>query len=751
MSRVAAAVLVLGLVAAIGTLFTGAAFAQTGVNPTSTPVPPTSTPVPPTSTPVPPTSTPVPPTSTPAPPTSTPVPPTIQPTATTGGPTNTPGVPPTSTPAPPAPTATSSLPTDTPGPTFTSVPTAAATATLIPANQPTVTSSAATPPPDVSPVNTATGGQFVAIPTAPPGVDAVAIVTPAPSRPQDPTLILPAPSAGESPQVARVENLPLSSVDLPPGITAGRAIDLSFFDQAGNIQRTHDRPIELVFNLTDADLAAAGNDPSKIAVFRIDPVTGTAEPLPGTVDLVHRTIRVQTFKTSAFVLGGSQQTSQVVYRAYATNVVKNGRLVGGSSLANNAVSSLTLKNDANAIASVAALFYKDDGTKAIAGSTTYSVAAKQSLFIYVPNITTLPDGNYTAVFESNQDVKLIANTGSNFQATGPYGSASTPGTLTSQTGLQLFVPGVYKNYFGFSSLVRVQARSLTVTTRVQLNVVSTAGSTIATLTRDVAGGGSTTFDLSQFPNVPDGFIGSAVINGDRDIAANYFVTDATGVLSSGVAQLTGTSQAYIPSVYSNYFGYDSSIVIQNAGTGPVVVDVTYSNGMKGSFSIPTGNTQVLFTPNQGLQPGFFGSAVIRSSNGGTFVANVNVRNQSRGNLDTYDAVTSGTGSINIPSLYKNYASQQFVSSITLQNLGTVASDITITYDNGAVQPFKNVPAGGAVLSYQPNINELPDGYNLGAQITSANGVPIAAIVNIDANSGQLPPGDYLFAYRGFSS
>jgi hypothetical protein len=251
------------------------------------------------------------------------------------------------------------------------------------------------------------------------------------------------------------------------------------------------------------------------------------------------------------------------------------------------------------------------------------------------------------------------------------------------------------------------------------------------------------------PSIQNGFFGSVVVNGDRDIVATYFVSDTNGALSAGNASISGATQAYAPAVYNNYFGFDSSIVIQNVGSGPADITVTYSNGVERQITILVGNSRVLFAPNEGLPQGFFGSARIRSTNGGSFVANVNVRNATRGNLETYDVVTGGFGRLNLPSLYKSYAPQQFVSSITVQNIGSVATDITITYENSATQIFTAVPAGGAVLSYQPNITQLPDGYNQGASISSSNGAPLAAVANIDANSGTLPAGDYLFTYQAF--
>lgn len=547
----------------------------------------------------------------------------------------------------------------------------------------------------------------------------------------------------------RVQPVPISSVSLPPGISAGRAIDISFSDESGGAVTSQDRDVEIIFKLTDADLVAAGNDPARIAIFRIDPVTGVAQPLICDVDLTQRIIRARTRRTSSFVLGRAQQGSPVVYRSYATNLVKNGNLVGGSSLAANAVSSVTLKNDANTGATVNAMFFRDDGTKVI--SNVLTVPAGQAYVLYLPNITDLPNGNYSAVFEATQDIKVVANTGSAFGGSGPAGSSSMQGLQMSQAGRQQFVPGVYKGYFGFTSLVRIQATDLTAATRASINVISTSGSTILTDTRQLTAGGSTTFDMGAVPAVPSGFVGSVVVNSDRDVLVSYYVTDTAGALSGGTSSLVGATQAYAPSIYNNYFGYDSSIVIQNTGQGAANIEVAYSDGSRGAFTIPTGNTRVLFTPNEGPAQGFFGGAVIRSTNGGEFIATVNVRNAARGSLDVYDAVTSGSGIVSIPALYKNYAPQQFVSSVTLQNLGRVATDIILTFENGAIQPFRGVPAGGSVLSYQPNITELPEGYNRGAVVTNTAGVPIAVIVNIDANSASLPAGDFLFAYRGFNS
>ena len=60
-----------------------------------------------------------------------------------------------------------------------------------------------------------------------------------------------------------------------------------------------------------------------------------------------------------------------------------------------------------------------------------------------------------------------------------------------------------------------------------------------------------------------------------------------------------------------------------------------------------------------------------------------------------------------------------------------ATTVTVTFDNGATQSLGALAAGGSGLVYLPNLSSLPDGYNGSAIVTSSDGTPLLAVVNID--------------------
>jgi hypothetical protein len=159
---------------------------------------------------------------------------------------------------------------------------------------------------------------------------------------------------------------------------------------------------------------------------------------------------------------------------------------------------------------------------------------------------------------------------------------------------------------------------------------------------------------------------------------------------------------------------------------------------------------LFYTPNSGLPAGDNGiySAKIESLGGQPIIGLVN---QSNPYNRAASSTTFSTGSTTVraPIVLKRYYS--YNTSITCQNIGTAATNMTITYNNGATSSGNNIASNGTWLFYQPNETGLADGFNGSATITSS-GQSIVCVVNQDQNEGSLGSTifDMLDAYEGFN-
>jgi hypothetical protein len=119
--------------------------------------------------------------------------------------------------------------------------------------------------------------------------------------------------------------------------------------------------------------------------------------------------------------------------------------------------------------------------------------------------------------------------------------------------------------------------------------------------KDVAAGAAYTFTpINDFPTMPAGFLGSAVVSADQPIKAIVNVTNqpTSGVGVEGgkaAAQYQGTDASdvaktlYFPLAKGDHFGKTSSFYIQNAGSAAatnVVATFTMRNGDKHVYSVP---------------------------------------------------------------------------------------------------------------------------------------------------------------------
>lgn len=274
------------------------------------------------------------------------------------------------------------------------------------------------------------------------------------------------------------------------------------------------------------------------------------------------------------------------------------------------------------------------------------------------------------------------------------------------------------------------------------------------------GGSRNYFTPSSPAGIPSGFLGSAVVSSDQQLACTVN-TQAVGAglgtvsnparvdTSAGVTSDKTSSVLFAPQVIKALGGFNSYVSVQNSENTAQVVYVSYvdRNGVaypaaRESFTIPAQSSHVFYqTQNANLPAGFLGGATITSTGKlATVVAFYNnAANTASTQFNTYAAFPSGANKVLLPRVVRNYYGYQ--GGLSVQNVGSAATAVTVTFSfagNTYVVPNVSINPGATYSPYLPGVAQLapvdalPVGQRTGnAVVQAAPGGSIVAIVNED--------------------
>jgi len=301
--------------------------------------------------------------------------------------------------------------------------------------------------------------------------------------------------------------------------------------------------------------------------------------------------------------------------------------------------------------------------------------------------------------------------------------------------------------------------------------------------------GSVTVQQSLESSLASG-VYSAVVSADQPIAA--IVNQQLGTAGSGTSiapfsSYTGVSNGAtsvtLPAIMYNWFGYYTEIYIQNAGTGPANVTITYNPTTNGACT--TGAAAVVDTVTgipqyasrqvsqesestlgapavtgcSAFQGRFLGSATVASTNGQPVVVIVNQIVQDK--LFTYNGFTASGLDVLAPAYMRHY--YNYFASLTIANPNASDAQVDLTYTPSTgsnpmttVTASHTIPAGKSITIYDgdsasPAQTDLETDYPISATnrffgsvlIHSTNGVGIVAVVNQEATAaGGNQAGSY---------
>jgi hypothetical protein len=220
---------------------------------------------------------------------------------------------------------------------------------------------------------------------------------------------------------------------------------------------------------------------------------------------------------------------------------------------------------------------------------------------------------------------------------------------------------------------------------------------------NIDGGSSVVWTQFDDTSLPPGQY-SAVIESSEEIAAvvnqQLLPNGATGFtpiapFSSYGGFTGGADEVILPSIMHNWYGYHTEFFVQNVGSGPASVNITYIPGVQGgetagafgvtdSATIPKFasknfsqlNLTALGAPSGTFTGRFLGSAVVTSNEPIVVVANQHQVPQRK--LFTYNGFAEGADSVAAPTYMRGHYG--YYASLTIANpSATTDAQVTITY------------------------------------------------------------------------
>jgi len=395
---------------------------------------------------------------------------------------------------------------------------------------------------------------------------------------------------------------------------------------------------------------------------------------------------------------------------------------------------------------------------------TDTIAANASKSYYVPNVLGQPDGRYSVVVSSDQELFALVNQVTASGAT-PYVAATHSGLTAAETGSPLYFPWVVCGYYNYNSMVAVQnagSAATTITVEFYQSGQSTA-TKVYTFT-NVLPGSAVFLDMTATPYKTDldGFFGSVVARSTGDATPLAGVVNDTNpygsFLRSYNAVLQGSTKLYAPQVTANYYGFSSGITLQNPNSAQVNATIYYYRSgettpvVTQTVTIPANSAKPIYLPSvAGMPANFNGTAVIEASQPIMGIANHD--HVPPGPAASYNLIPEEKASTTLymPQVVRAYYG--FESGWQAYNIGPENVTVTVTYFNtdGSVRATAthSIPAKSAFTMYLGDSRGASLGtmFNGGGKIavTSGNG-KLVGIANFVAPFG----GDYQQVYNTFT-
>jgi hypothetical protein len=498
---------------------------------------------------------------------------------------------------------------------------------------------------------------------------------------------------------------------------SGPHATLDVFDLADPTTPTRVGSLGLIASEGISDIALAGSRAylaDNSYGLRVVDVTDPTKPATLAVDRGGRAVSVEVQGTYAYVGGAGLRVVDVsnptAPRAVAT-------LAAGSSVA----------------------------SLALAGSSLYAAAGLDGLWAFDTSDPTRP--SLAAAYALASPAGIAAASGLAFVSDpagalwvlrGPVASVAAAELLPrSYLGLVL-KNGTWSAAPGatFASSISVQNRGLAMA-RVALSFRRPDGTAaLAPLELQVGPGRNQLVYLPSIADLPSGQYG-VVVASDQPVLvqANLLGSGPQAAAYDGRTAAEASSVLWAPGVFRAYFGYSSTITLQNPHGTATRTTIAYRDA-EGNVvgtevrTVPAFGTVDVPQASAPVPDGFVGGATIAGDAPLLALLHAVGASGELGGAVAIGSVTAqSTGDLSIPSLYKNYSADGWISSLILQNRDVTAADVTLTFQQVAsTEPIvvkTRVPAYGVRQLYLGNVPELPEGFAGAVSIRSSGGRVLA--------------------------
>lgn len=396
------------------------------------------------------------------------------------------------------------------------------------------------------------------------------------------------------------------------------------------------------------------------------------------------------------------------------------------------------------VANISIAYYDDSGSEVEVDTDTINSSASKSY--YVPNVLSQPDGRYSVVISSDQQLFSMVNEVTADSGSAPNVAATHSGFTDAEVGSPLYLSWVVCGYYNYNSMIAVQnagSGDTTITVEFYQSGQSTAVQTYNFTNVHV--GGAVFLDMTQSPYKTDlegttsnGFFGSVVIKSTGDstpLAAVLNDTNPDGeFLRSYNAVTGGSTELVAPQVTASYYGYNSGITLQNiSSTTAASVNIKlYPSGSTSAVldynsSVPASSAKAFYLPNIGAPGNFNGVAVVEVTNGVSVIGIANHDHSPPGDAASYNMIPTSDAAqaVYMPQVVRDYYGYE--SGYQLYNVGpdTVGVRCDFKTSSGStVASINHSIASGAALTYYLGDSRgaaLGSNFNGGASCTITSG------------------------------
>ncbi len=287
--------------------------------------------------------------------------------------------------------------------------------------------------------------------------------------------------------------------------------------------------------------------------------------------------------------------------------------------------------------------------------------------------------------------------------------------------------------FSYSSCIQIQNLSGGVAVT-QVAFYNADGSSGGTSTANIPANKSVT--LCPLSDVTSGFNGSAIISSDQQVAAVVNVSGNTQFANAsyiGFAQ--GAANLEIPLLMKDNYGYNTWFKVQNIGSGPANISVTYSDGTTANQNnIAVGAAATFDQASETHSAAVFAATVSSSQ---PLVATV--IEESTTTMLAYNAFTADATSTAPVMPLINANNYGFITGVQIKNGGGSPTTVTLSYTpSQAGTACTETQTIGAGQSATFALNTFTFATPAGVTSNCVKGATFIGSARVTANSANSP-------------